>query len=97
MIALGERFFFKKNIQKVLKLCFLCSHTHCSLSMPGCQVGGDAAEVSHTHPFYMNGKGEGIIYMMSLKWCISIGPFVSEAFSFQEVTKNTQGRHICIL
>ena len=69
----------------------------CSLSMPGCQVGGDPAEVSHTHSVVWIGKRGGDDCMMSLKWCISIGPFDSEAFSFQEVTKNTQGRHICIL
>ena len=35
------------------------------------------------------GKGGGDNIMMSLKQCISIGCFDSEAFSFQEVTKNT--------
>ena len=35
--------------------------------------------------------------MMPLYQCISIGPIDSEALSFQEVTENTQRRHICIL
>ena len=43
------------------------------------------------------GKRGGDEFMMSLTQCFSVGPFDSEAFSFQEVTKNTQGRHICIL
>ena len=51
--------------------------------MPGCQVDGDPAEVQH-------GKRGGDDVVMSLTQCFSTGAFDSEAFSFQEETRNTQ-------
>ena len=43
----------------MLKLCFYVATPTCSLGMPGCQVGGDPAEVSHTHSVIEWEKGGG--------------------------------------
>ena len=65
--------------------------------MRGCQVGGTIARVSHTHNFKGIVVGRLLSYVMSSIQGISIGHFDSEAFSFQEETKNTQGRQMCTL
>ena len=43
-------FFSPKKCTESVKTVFVCVATlACSLSMPGCQVGGDPAEIGHTH------------------------------------------------
>ena len=54
----------------------------------------DPAEVGTTTVLGVFKRGRADC-MMSLKVCFLIGPFDSEAFSFQEETKNTQERQIC--
>ena len=51
------------------------------LYMPGCLMDGDPAEVLQSEK---GRPGDDIV--MSVKLCFSIG-----AFSFQEITKDTQG------
>jgi len=96
MIILGGRFFPKKYTERV-KIGFLCGHTPSSLSMHGCHGGWWPSWVSHTPQCWVNGKRGGVDYMMSFNLCFPTGPFEAQSFSFQEETKNTQGRQIFTL
>ena len=61
-------------------------------------MGGAIARVSHAHNVKRIVVGRLLSYVMSSIQGISIGHFDSEAFSFQEETKNTQGRQkMCTL
>ena len=46
----------------MLKLGFYAATPTCSLGMTGCQVGGDPAEVSHTHSVKVWERGRDYIY-----------------------------------
>ena len=94
-----EKDFFQKNVQKELKLSFYVATPTSWLCMRGCQVGGSLSLVSHTPQCKVNLCGLspackwGVVMSQNLGF--STGPFDSEGFSFQEETKNTQGRQIC--
>jgi len=53
---------FPKECTERVKFTFYVATLTSSLSMPGCQVGGDPADVSHTHS--LGGKRGGDDYMM---------------------------------
>ena len=46
----------KKSLQKELKLCFYVATPTSSLVCVVVMVGGDPAEVSHTHVCWVNGN-----------------------------------------